>query len=134
MDTYYDIGPDGLLKKVKRQSRETVGLKYISEAKAAYLSDGKYKKSGWLLSDEVLAPTHYARTDDLGTKGVFNPADGKTYDSRASYYRAVKEKGLVIIGDDAPKTVNKPKTKDIDWKQAVAETYRQLTPKKGKRK
>lgn len=134
MTVYYDFDKNGLLKRVKEGHRQTVGLKYISSAKAKELSDGKHSEDGWLYSDNVQPPSHYAGNDSLGISGVFNPADGKTYDSRAAYYKAVKEKGLVIMGDDAPKEKQKPKTKEIDWHKAVAETLKTNPLKKGKRK
>lgn len=60
-------------------------------------------------------------------EGVFNPADGKTYDSRSAYYKAVKDKGLEIVGDDKSfQERRSPATKEIDWKQAVGETIKQL--------
>ena len=70
--------------------------------------DGKMVRVG----DATRYPVSFGR-DDLGVKGVFNPADGKTYDSRSEYYKSVKAQGLEIMGDDAPKTPSKPKTKDI---------------------
>jgi hypothetical protein len=33
--------------------------------------------------------------------GVKNPVDGKTYDSKSAYYRAVKSAGCEIVGNDA---------------------------------
>lgn len=48
-------------------------------------------------STEVSAP--YIRTD--GMDATWNPANGRTYDSRSAYYRAVKDVGCEIIGDDA---------------------------------
>jgi len=84
------------------------------------------------VSDRAYAPSHYAGSDDLGTKGVFNPADGKMYDSRSAYYNAVKAKGLVIAGDDAPTQRATPKTESINWEKAVAETLK--SPLKGKKK
>lgn len=33
--------------------------------------------------------------------GVLNPADGKRYDSKGAYYRAVKNAGCVIVGNEA---------------------------------
>ena len=68
-----------------------------------------------------------------GVKGVFNPADGKTYDSKSEYYKAVKAKGLVIMGDDAPTKRAEPKKETINWEKAVAETLK-TTPLKGKTK
>lgn len=63
-------------------------------------------------------------SDDLGG-GVLCPADGKRYDSKSAYYRAVKSKGLEIVGNDAPKEMQKREHKSIDWKEAVAETLKQ---------
>lgn len=83
------------------------------------------------VSDRATAPSHYGRTDDLGTKGVFNPADGKMYDSKSAYHNAVKNAGLVIMGDDAPTKAATPKTKTVNWEKAVAQTLKQ-TPLKGK--
>lgn len=135
MTVYYDYADDGTIKPVKNRTRQTVGLKYISERRAFEMSDGKYSKSGWLLSDNVCAPTHYSRSDDLGTQGILNHADGKRYDSRSAYYKALKQQGMVILGDDAPKTAAKPKESGIDWKKAVKETIDSYkTPKKGKTK
>lgn len=100
-----------------------------------------FKTGRWRMIDGKLVrvgegsrgPVHYAGSDDLGTKGVFNPADGKTYDSRSEYYSAVKAKGLAIMGDDAPTTPSKPKTKTVNWEKAVAETLK-TTPLKGKKR
>jgi len=35
--------------------------------------------------------------------GVQNPCDGKVYDSKSAYYRAVKDAGCVIVGNEAEK-------------------------------
>lgn len=37
-----------------------------------------------------------------GVQGVLNHADGKIYDSKSSYYKAVKAAGCEIVGNDAP--------------------------------
>ncbi len=63
-------------------------------------------------------------SDDLGIKGVLNPADGKTYDSKSAYYKAVKAKGYEIVGNEKLGP-SKPNVPDIDWKRAVAETLNQ---------
>jgi hypothetical protein len=34
---------------------------------------------------------------------VKNPVDGKIYDSKSSYYKAVKDAGCVIVGNEAEK-------------------------------
>lgn len=77
-------------------------------------------------------PKIYLKSDDLGIKGVFNPADGKKYDSRSAYEAAVKAKGLVIMGDDAPTKPSTPKTQTVNWEEAVAETLK-TKPLKGKK-
>lgn len=40
--------------------------------------------------------------DDLGVKGVYNPATGKTYDSKSQYYAATRAKGSHIIEKGEP--------------------------------
>lgn len=37
--------------------------------------------------------------------GVKNPVDGKRYDSKSSYYQAVKDAGCEIVGNKAEKMV-----------------------------
>lgn len=59
-----------------------------------------------------------------GMNPTINPVNGKTYDSRSAYERAVKDAGCVIVGNDIPVKPSKPVTKDIDWKQAVADTLK----------
>jgi len=59
-----------------------------------------------------------------GLKGVLNPADGKTYNSKSAYYAAIKSKGLEIMGNDAPTQRATPKTESINWEKAVAETLK----------
>ena len=49
---------------------------------------------------EEKADTPSVISDDLGTKGVFNHADMKTYDSKSRYYGAVKAAGCEIMGND----------------------------------
>lgn len=78
----------------------------------------------------IFAP--YVISDSLGVQGIISQADGKSYDSKSNYYRSLKEQGMVVMGNDAPTTKATPKTKEIDWKQAVAETIKS-TPLKGKR-
>jgi hypothetical protein len=40
--------------------------------------------------------------------GVVNPCDGKRYDSKGAYYRAVKDAGCVIVGNEAEKMAAAP--------------------------
>lgn len=35
-----------------------------------------------------------------GVKGVLNPADGKRYDSKSEFHKAVRAKGCSIVGND----------------------------------
>lgn len=118
--SYYEYDKEGNLTPVPQTQAEKGGRFIFREGKTIRIGEGRK------------GPTHYAGSDDLGTKGVFNPADGKIYDSRSAYYRAVKDKGLVIAGDDAPTTPGKPKTKLVNWEKAVAETLK-TTPLKGKK-
>lgn len=39
-------------------------------------------------------------SDDLGLNGVLNHADGKKYDSKSEYAKAVRAKGCRIVGND----------------------------------
>lgn len=43
-------------------------------------------------------PAPYIRSD--GMADTFNPADGRLYDSKSAYERAVREAGCTIVGDD----------------------------------
>lgn len=133
MEVYYKFSPDGLLVKCKESELEKLGgLKYVSETRAYDYSGGLYNESGWM-AYATTGPSHYASSDDLGTQGVLNPADGKRYDSRSAYYQAVKDKGLVILGDDAPVQKATPKVESVNWEKAVAETLKS-TPLKGKKR
>jgi hypothetical protein len=82
---------------------------------------------------EVIVPRFapYVVSDSLGVQGVVSQADGKLYDSKSSYYSSLKAQGMVVMGNDAPTTKATPKTQEIDWKQAVAETIKS-TPSKGR--
>jgi hypothetical protein len=48
-------------------------------------------------------PAPYVIGDHLDD--VQNPADGKIYESKSNYYRAVKEAGCEIVGNEAQKMV-----------------------------
>lgn len=137
MTIYYDYNDLGEMVQVEEKDRRiSGGLKHLSANKVFEYSEGKYNQSGWLISDNIKSPSHYSSYDSMGgVNGILNPADGKRYDSRSAYISAVKAMGLEIIGDDAPKTVSKPKTKDIDWRPAVADTLKKLksTKKRGKK-
>lgn len=134
MAQHYRFDDDGLLVPCEKEETEQLGgFKYLDAKIVKEYSDGKYEKGGWI-SAKVSGPSHYAGSDNIGgVKGIFNPADGKTYDSRSEYYKAVKAKGLVIAGNDAPTQRATPKTKSINWEKAVADTLKS-TPLKGKKK
>lgn len=63
-------------------------------------------------------------SDDFKDGAIFCPADGKTYDSKSMYKKAVKSKGYEIVGEKQSPT--KPVVQDIDWKSAVAETLERM--------
>lgn len=46
----------------------------------------------------VVAAAPFVRVDGMAT--TWNPADGRTYDSRSAYERAVKAAGCEIVGND----------------------------------
>lgn len=48
----------------------------------------------------------YIRVD--GMSDTLCPADGKIYDSRSRFERAVKDAGCVILGNDAPTSAYRP--------------------------
>lgn len=48
-------------------------------------------------------------SDDLGTHGVINHADGKRYDSKSEFRKATRRAGCVEIGNDQP----------ADWKPPI---------------
>lgn len=131
MTQYYRFSPDGLLEPCEKEETETLGgYKYYDAAKVSEYSEGKHNKGGWIAA-AVSGPSHYAGSDSLGlgVQGIFNPADGKTYDSRSAYYNAIKAKGLVIA--EGPAQQITPKT--VNWERAVAQTLRSTPLGKKKR-
>lgn len=57
-----------------------------------------------LASRKVAAPMIISdKLDD-----VLNPVNGQLYDSKSAYYRAVREAGCEIVGNDAPTHVHTP--------------------------
>jgi hypothetical protein len=67
----------------------------------------------------------YIRSD--GMNATWNPADGRTYESKSQYERAVKAAGCEIVGTDS--ALEKPppsyKTSVADVKQDLIQTIRQ---------
>lgn len=72
----------------------------------------------------------YVISDTLGegVQGTFNHADGKKYDSKSEYYKAVKAAGCVVLGNDAPDQAAPfdPKICDKDLKQDIKTAIEQL--------
>lgn len=66
----------------------------------------------------------YIISDDLGTKGVLNHANGKVYDSKSKYYADLKASGHVIVesGMDKPREMRG----DFDCRKDVAKALNQL--------
>lgn len=66
-----------------------------------------------------------------GMEPTLNPANGKRYDSKRAYYRAVREAGCEIIGNEAPSASPRPQMDDPihDIKRAL-----ETVPSKPKRK
>ena len=65
-------------------------------------------------------PTPFFVSDDLG-KPLMNHADGRKYDSRSAFYKAVKANGCEIMGNEKPKGF-KPQTmkgSGADIKRAI---------------
>jgi hypothetical protein len=128
-DYYYKYDDEGDLIPHEYQRGDIVsGIK-------GTLPMGRYSTIDGLLirMGDAIGASHYGGSDSLGegVKGVFNPADGKTYDSKSAYYNAVKAKGLVIDDSPTPRTPA-PKLNPINWEKAVKETF--SNQKKGKKK
>lgn len=63
-------------------------------------------------------------SDDLGKDGIINHADGRRYDSKSSYYSAVKAAGCEVVGNDRfdpPKSVDRTGNLEADVATAFAE-------------
>ena len=60
------------------------------------------KEYARLASHEKSNPFHGYGSDRLGSdvNGILNHADGKRYDSKSQYERAVRAKGCRIVGND----------------------------------
>lgn len=80
-------------------------------------------------------------SDDLGSNGLLNHADGRVYTSKSEYVRAVKAAGCEIVGNEKlpPPKYEKPKLTDemrreIRQKvEALDSPTRKLTEKRRKR-
>jgi hypothetical protein len=58
--------------------------------------------------------------------GVVNPCDGKRYDSKSAYYRAVKEAGCVIVGNEAEKMMSAPRARSNVSRDEIAEAVQKV--------
>lgn len=68
-------------------------------------------------------PNFYVQSDYIPSGDVKSMADGKTYDSKSKYYKSLKEKGMVIVGDEK---IRPQKPKEVNWHQAVADTINRM--------
>lgn len=62
----------------------------------------------------------YVISDDLGIKGVMNPATGKMHDSKSNYYKDVRAAGCEIMGNDAKVQERTKPMGDFDCRKEVA--------------
>lgn len=129
---YYEYNDDGGLIPLEYEKGDIMaGIKCT-------LPQGRYCNIDGLLVrvGNASRPSHYSSSDNLGegVRGMFNPADGKMYDSKSAYYNSIKAKGLVI--NDSPELKSsKPKLNPINWEKAVKKSIDQLSPtRKGKKK
>lgn len=63
-------------------------------------------------------------SDHFASGDLYSHADGKTYDSKSAYKKAVKSAGYEICGEGIKP--QKPKGSEVDWKGAVAETLERM--------
>jgi hypothetical protein len=127
MSNYYKFANGVLVKCKKHELEDLGGLKYLTSKRVSEYSEGRYTEDGWI-AYQVSHPCHIGPD---GMDATFCPADGRTYDSKSAYYKAVKNKGLQVVGNDMPIQPPKPKPSNINWEKAVAETLK-MKPLKGK--
>lgn len=81
---------------------------------------------------EVVVPTKSVQIigDYINGPGgaVQNQADGKMYDSKSQYYKAVKAAGCVVLGNDTPKEAKGPTANicEKELKRDIAQAINQL--------
>lgn len=63
-------------------------------------------------------------SDHFASGDLYSHADGKTYDSKSAYKKAVKAAGYEICGEGIKP--QKPKESEINWNGAVAETLERM--------
>lgn len=72
------------------------------------IRDGVYYAAGTEPPLKASAGAPMVVSDNLGLGGVLNPADGKRYDSKRAYYRAVRAAGGEIVGNETQKQAPPP--------------------------
>lgn len=97
------------------------------------------KAQDGVLTEQYMALPHTTQSvwqgygsDTLGegVKGVFNHADGKRYDSKSQYERAVKAKGCRIVGNDYNgKTFNRKLEGNFNPAPQLKEAYQRAMKK-----
>lgn len=70
----------------------------LSEDETEVFTQALKKRNKWPLYGSAPA----VRSDSLGegVQGIINHADGKLYDSKSSFEKAVKAKGCHVVGND----------------------------------
>lgn len=86
----------------------------LHERKAWADGEDKSKKD-----KPFIPPRVHVVSDDLGKNGVHNPVNGKKYDSKSAYYRAVADAGC-HINDAASTDVREQKPDTIGLKTDIA--------------
>lgn len=73
-------------------------------------------------------PSFRVISDTLGegVQGLLNHANGKKYDSKSEYYKAVKAAGCEIVGNDAPRERKAETRGEFVTAKEIADTIKQL--------
>jgi hypothetical protein len=73
----------------------------------------------------------YVASDYLGegVKGLVNPINGQKYDSKASYYKAVKDAGCHVVGNDAKTEQGQKKEYDLVSEKEIKQAIEQVKSK-----
>lgn len=73
-------------------------------------------------------PSFRVISDHLGegVRGLQSMADGKMYDSKSEYYKAVKAAGCEVVGNDAPREHKAETRGDFVTAKEVADTIKRL--------
>lgn len=130
----------GVLKKEEADWVDTLRIPYSGGGdlwREKYRLESLIKKA---LQDGVLSEvsqeppikrySYNVISDSLGegVQGLLNHADGKKYDSKSAYYKAVKAAGCVVLGNDAPTEAKKVEYKldSREIKQDIKQAIEQL--------